>query len=181
MKQRFCVMALVAMLSGSVFYACSDSKTYAEKLADQNESIASFMKRHGYMVTHEVPTVVPWPDGVFYQTESGLYVHVLDTGTRVIDTIPDNTLITIRYEETYMNDTSLYCNMYSSDSPCEILYNNVNSSASYQDCKAWHEALDYVGDKGHVYLIVPASIGWSAYSDDVTAAFYDLRYAFWKQ
>jgi len=156
MKQRFCILALFTILLAGAFTSCDDTKTYAEQLADENKSIKSFMTLRGYTVTDKIPTTVPWPDGVFYKTESGLYIHVIDTGTCVIDTIPTNTVISIRYDEYYMTDSTGYTNMESTSSPCEILYNNVNSSASYEDCKAWHEGLDYVGDKGHVMMIVPS-------------------------
>lgn len=177
MKQQFCILALFAMLAGT-FYSCDDTKTYAEELADENASIKSFMNLRHYTVTNEIPTTVPWPDNVFYKTESGMYIHVLSTGTGVVDTIPYNRPICVRFQEYYMNDSTGYSNMNGSDSPYEILYNNVNSSATYGDCLAWHEALDYVGyDGGHAYIIAPSKVGWSAYSSEVTAAFYDLRYA----
>jgi len=179
MKQRFCLFALLAVLSGA-FISCKDTATYAELLNDQNSSITSFMKARGYTLTDKIPTTVPWPDSVFYKTESGLYIHVIDTGTTVIDTIPTNTTITVRYTEYDMNDSIGYNNMYSASTPAEILYNNINSKATYEDCVAWHEPLKYVGDYGHVYIIAPATIGWSAYSDAVTAHFYELRYTFWK-
>lgn len=179
MKQRFCLFALLAVLSGA-FFSCNDTATYAELLNDQNSSIASFMKTRGYTLTDKIPTTVPWPDSVFYKTKSGLYIHVIDTGTTVIDTIPVNTAITIRYIEYDMNDSVGFNNMYSASAPAEIYYNNINSKATSEDCVAWHEPLTYVGDYGHVYIIAPATIGWSAYSNDVTAHFYELRYTFWK-
>lgn len=179
MKQQFCILALFALLAGS-FYSCDDSKTYAEELADEDASIESFMKLRGYTVTNVIPTVVPWPDSVFYRTESGLFIHVLDTGSQVIDTIPEGRPICVRYKEYYMTDSAGYSNMYGSGLPSVILYNKVSSSATYEDCKAWHEALDYVGDGGHVYIISRSDIGWSAYSSDVMAAFYELKFTFWE-
>jgi len=179
MKQRFCLFALLAMLTGA-FLSCDSTATYAELLSDEKSSIKSFMQLRGYTVTNTIPTTVPWPDSVFYKTESGMYIHVIDTGTTVIDTIPDYRPIIVRYVEYDMNDSLGYNNMYSAGETCEILYNKVSSSATYEDCVAWHEALDFVGDYGHVYIIAPAEIGWSAYSDAVTAHFYELRYTFEK-
>lgn len=179
MKQRFCIFALMAILAGS-FFSCDDTKTYAEQLDEENASIKAFMKRHGFRVVKEIPTTVPWPDSVYYKTESGMYIHVQDTGTYVVDTIPDNTVISVRYLEYDMSDTLTSANMYGSSDPAELLYNNVSSSAKVEDCVAWHEALDYVGDNGHVFAIIPAEIGWSYYSDAMSAHFYELRYSFWK-
>jgi len=179
MKQRFFLFALLAILTGA-FLSCSSSATYADLLSNEKSSIQSFMQLRGYTVTDKIPTVVPWPDSVFYKTESGMYIHVIDTGTTVVKDLPDYKSILVRYVEYNMNDTLSHQNMYSAGGPSEILYNKINSSSTYEDCKAWNEALDYVGDYGHIYIIAPAEIGWSAYSTAVTAHFYELRYTFAK-
>ncbi|HEY5500233.1 MAG TPA: DUF4827 family protein [Bacteroidales bacterium] len=179
MKQRFLLFALFAMLTGS-FLSCSSSATYAELLSDEKSSIKSFMQIRGYTLTDKIPTTVPWPDSVFYKTESGMYIHVIDTGTTVVKDLPDYKAILVRFVEYDMNDTLTNENMYSAGGPSEILYNKVSTASNAIDCKAWHEALDYVGDYGHVYIIAPAEIGMSAYSTAVTAHFYDLRYTFAK-
>ena len=180
MKQQFCILALFAILTGT-FYSCDDTKTYAEQLAEERASINTFMKTRGYTVTSVIPTAVPWPDKVFYKTKSGMYVHVIDTGTYFVDTIPDNTPINVRYTEFSMDDDTTYSNMTSPEQPFVILYNNISSSTNFGDCLAWHEALDYVGERGHVLIIVPADIGFSYYttSSALTARFYELRYKFW--
>jgi len=182
MKQ-FPVLLILIFILGGMFFSCDDTATYAEQLAAEKDDIKSFMKGRGYTVTSEYPKTIPFPDGVFYKTESGLYVHVLDTGTQVIDTIPTNTLITVRYMEVNMDDDTVYSDMYSSTDPYELLYNNVQTSVSYGDCEAWHKPLDYVGDGGWVYIITPSKLGMSAYSSSTNTlvpCFYELRYKFWK-
>jgi len=179
MKQGFFLFALFAILTVS-FLSCSSSATYAELLSNEKSSIQTFMQIRGYTVTENIPTQVPWPDSVFYKTESGMYIHVIDTGTTVAKTLPDYKSILVRYVEYDMNDSLGFVNMYSPSDPIEILYNKVSTSSNAIDCKAWHEALDYVGDYGHVYIIAPAEIGWKAYSNAVTAHFYELRYTFAK-
>ena len=179
MKQRFYIFALFAILAGAL-YSCSDSETYAEQLAAEKASISAFMKSRGYTVTPTIPDEVPWPDSVFYKTESGLYIHVIDTGTNVIDTIPYNRPITVRYLEINMDGDTTYTNMYSSNNPMEINYDNVCSATTYGDCLAWHEVLDYVGNNGHAFIIASADLGMSYYirNSDLTAYFYELRFKF---
>ncbi|MDD4921032.1 MAG: DUF4827 family protein [Bacteroidales bacterium] len=180
MKQRFCIFALLALLAGC-FLSCNDTKTYAEQLAEEEASIDAFMDLRGYTLTSVVPDEVPWPEGVFYKTESGLYVHVVDTG-KCVKTIPRNTPISVRYVEMSMDNDSTYGNMDSPFEPFHINYGKVSSSVSFGNCQAWHEALDYVGDGGYVYIIAPAEIGMSAYTgnSELTARFYELRYDFWE-
>lgn len=180
MRQRFIILAFFAVIAG-FFSSCSDSKTYAEQLQEEESSIQTFILDRGYTITSVIPDTVPWPNGVFYKTESGLYVHVIDTGITVIDTIPTNTVINVRYLETDMNGDTTYTNMKGSSNAAEIMYGNIDSQVSW-DCLAWHEPLDYVGDGGHVYIITPADLGMSAYTSSgaLVARFYELRYNFWK-
>jgi len=181
MRKIFSVAALFALLA-IAFSSCSSSLTYANQLADEKTSIKDFIATNHYKVVDTIPSVVPWPDSVYYLTKSGMYVHVLDTGAFVNKSIQTNTVISVRFNETDMAGEQGYTNMYGTGDPVELLYNNVSSSATYGDCLAWHEGLDYVGDGGRIQMIVPASLGWSMYTSStaLTAMYYELRYTFWK-
>lgn len=181
MRKIFPVAALLVLLTMAIS-SCSSSLTYANQLEEEKTSIKDFIATNKYQIVDTIPSVVPWPDGVFYLTESGLYVHVVDTGAFVDPSIQTNTVINVRFVETDMEGEQGYTNMYGTGDPIELLYNNVSSSASYGDCLAWHEGLDYVGDGGRIQMIVPASIGWSMYTSSaaLTAMYYELSYTFWK-
>jgi hypothetical protein len=181
MRKIFPVAALLALLALAIS-SCDSNLTYANQLDAEKTSIKDFIAFNNYKIVDTIPSVVPWPKGVFYLTESGLYVHVLDTGALVNKAIHTNTLITVRFIETDMAGELGYTNMYGTGNPIELLYNNVSSSDSYGDCLAWHEGLDYVGDGGCIQMIVPASLGWSMYTTTtaLTAKFYELNYSFWK-
>lgn len=181
MRKIFSVVALLALLA-TIISSCDSNLTYANQLDAEKTAIKEFISNNNYQVVDTIPSVVPWPDGVFYLTESGLYVHVLDTGALVNTAIHTNTVINVRFMETHLDGESGYTNMYGTGNPVELLYNNVSSSASYGDCLAWHEGLDYVGDGGRIQMIVPASLGWSMYTSTtaLTAMFYELNYSFWK-
>lgn len=172
------------------FVACDDQKTYAEQLKEMQVDIASFMSIHNYKTVDTIPTDVPWmkdSSRLFYETESGLYIHVADTGLQA-GGVKKGTVICVRYREmSVRGDSVTYSNLYGSYEPVEICYGTVNtgSSSSYYwgDCKAWHEPLDYVGDYGHVMIIAPASIGMPIYNNSSTellAHYYELKYTFWR-
>jgi len=181
MRKIFPVAALLALVAMAIS-SCSSSLTYANQLDEEKTSIKDFIATNQYKVVDTIPSVVPWPDGVYYLTESGLYVHVLDTGKFVNKSIQTNTVISVRFVETDMAGELGYTNMYGTGDPVELLYNNVSSSVTYGDCLAWHEGLDYVGDGGRIQMIVPASLGWSMYTSSaaLTAMSYELSYTFWK-
>jgi hypothetical protein len=181
MRKILPLFALLALL-GAALGSCDSNLTYANQLDAEKTSIKEFIANNGYKVVDTIPSVVPWPEGVFYLTESGLYVHVLDTGLFVNKSIETNTVINVRFSETDMDGESTYTNMNGSGNPEELLYNNVSTKVSYGDCLAWHEGLDYVGDGGRIQMIVPASLGWSMYTSTTSlkAMFYELSYTFWK-
>jgi hypothetical protein len=181
MRKILSVAAFFTLLA-IAFSSCSSSLTYANQLAEEKSSIKDFIATNNFKVVDTIPSVVPWPDGVYYLTESGLYIHVVDTGLFVNTAIETNTVISVRFDETDMSGEQGYTNMYGTGDPVELLYNNVSTTATYGDCLAWHEGLDYVGDGGHVQMIVPASLGWSMYTTTsaLTAMYYELRYTFWK-
>lgn len=181
MRKILSIVALLAVLALSIS-SCDSDLTYANQLEAEKTAIKDFIKNNNFKVVDTIPSVVPWPTGVYYLTKSGLYVHVLDTGASVNQSIQTNTVISVRFNETDMDGKDAYTNMNGTGEPIELLYNNVSSSATFGDCLAWHEGLDFVGDGGRIQMIVPASIGWSMYTSTtaLTAMFYELSYTFWK-
>lgn len=173
---------LLALLMTVGFAACEDQDTYAEQLAKEKADIKAFMDKRGYSVTSTYPDTVPFPEGVFYQTESGLYVHVVDTGIRKDKAIPQNTLVLVRFLEVNMQGDTVYQNMFGTGDPFELFYGNVQTTVTYGDCQAWHDPLTYVADGGHVYIITPTKLGMPMYTSttvSLTPCFYELRYQFW--
>jgi hypothetical protein len=181
MKRIFATFAPFFLLALG-FASCDSSSTYAEQLSDEKKTIKDYISVHHIKVVDTIPSIVPWPDNVYYLTEDGLYLHVIDTGAFVNTNIQKNTVISVRYLETYLDGTANNSNLESSGDPIELFYGSVGTTDSYGDCTAWHEALTYVGDGGRVTMIVPASIGWSLYTEDasLTAMYYELRFNFWK-
>ncbi|HBL73568.1 MAG TPA: hypothetical protein DD409_12275 [Bacteroidales bacterium] len=176
-------LGLIALLMTIGFLACEDQDTYAEQLAKEKADIKAFMNERGYRVTTTYPDSIPFPEGVFFQTKAGLYVHVLDTGIRPSKVIPDNTVILVRFLELNMQGDTVYQNMFGTGDPFELYYNNVQTTATYGDCQAWHDPLEFVADGGHVYVITPTKLGMPMYTSTtqtLTPCFYELRYTFWK-
>jgi Domain of unknown function (DUF4827) len=182
--KRFPLLLGLCLLIVSLM-ACDKTETYADQLAIEKSTIKAFMTDSGYTVTTVYPDTIPFPDGVFYKNKEGLYIHVIDTGHSVIKNIPKNTSYEVRYFELNLSTKDVRHNMNGvSGNALSIYYNNIQTTVSFGDCKAWHQALSYVGDGGHVYLIVPTSLGMSVYSSttkSLTPCFYELRYTLSQQ
>lgn len=188
MKRLLYILPLVLLL---MVCSCGrKTKTYAQQLKEMQESIANFMDDHGYKLTDEMPTAVPWTDKdgrpLFYKLESGLYLNIIDTGYTA--GTPKGTVVCVRYTEMSVSGDSItYSNMGSGFDPAEITYGKINTSGGnsyyWGDCQAWHEPLGYVGDYGHVRIIAPNDLGMPVYDNSsvsLLAHFYELKYTFWR-
>lgn len=173
------------------FSSCQDYKTYAQQLEEMEEYIEDFMKQHDYVITETKPDAVPWLDDkgrrMFYETETGVYMHVIDTGLQA-GHVKKGQVVCVRYTEmSVKGDSITYSNLNSAYEPVEICFGTVNTGGNYSyywgDCPAWHEALTYVGDYGHVMLIAPTDQGMPIYNNsqiELLSHFYELKFTFWK-
>ncbi len=190
MKRKACAAGLLTLLV-LLFSACKDTKTYAEQLAEMQESIEKFLDAHHSQVVGKQPATLPWIGAdsslLYYKTPSGLYIHVIDTGLSA-GNVRKGQVALVRYTEmSVKGDSATYSNMSGNSQPVKICYGNVNTGQSntyyWGDCQAWHEALQYVGDGGHVKIIAPNDLGMPIYNNsnyELLAHYYELKYTFWK-
>ncbi len=189
MKINRTLTYLLAALFIPALISCSDYLTYAEQLEEMEENIKTFMANHNYILTDSIPTAVPWIDSkgnpLFYKTESGLYLNVVDTG--LSSSTKDRQVVEVRYKEMSVEDDSTTYSNFGPYAPAEIcngvVYTAYSSSYFWGDCSGWHEPLDYVGDGGAVRIIVPSDLGMPVYANSSThlyAYYYYLEYTYWK-
>lgn len=187
---KFIFLTMICLLL-LAFGSCQDYKTYAQQLEEMEEYIEDFMKQHDYVITETQPDSIPWLDEkgrrMFYETETGVYMHVIDTG-KSAGNVKKGQVVMVRYTEmSVKGDSVTYSNLNGSFDPVEICYGTVNTGGNYSyywgDCPAWHEALTYVGDYGHVMLIAPTDQGMPIYNNsqvELLSHFYELKFTFWK-
>ncbi|MCD8031912.1 MAG: DUF4827 domain-containing protein [Bacteroides sp.] len=93
----FCIL-------GSVFYSCDNSKTYAEKLADERKAINKYIADHNIKVIPEEEflkdTVTDVSKNEYVYFDTGVYMQIVDRGTEeVTDTFRNNDIVLARYVE----------------------------------------------------------------------------------
>ncbi|MCD8081367.1 MAG: DUF4827 domain-containing protein, partial [Bacteroides sp.] len=93
----FCIL-------GSVFYSCDNSKTYAEKLADERKAINKYIADHNIKVILEEEflkdTVTDVSKNEYVYFDTGVYMQIVDRGTEeVTDTFRNNDIVLARYVE----------------------------------------------------------------------------------
>lgn len=163
-----------------IFVACG-SETYADKLKKEEKTINRFIDTSGIKVIHKYPETRVFKDKEYFkEPNTGIYIHVIDSGTK--DKIKSGDYVTMRFYDTKMLQTNpdtlitndiqgvtefAYMYMYYGNTS-SYLFSNSNyiyslSSEYYMyyflspGCAL---PLDYnLGNQAQVSLIVPFSNG----------------------
>lgn len=168
------MLALGAMLT-----SCnSDPDSYENLLADQKEAISKFIKRNNINVISSIPEDNIWGENDYYLTSSGLYIHIVDTGSVATDTVAAYQLVLARYNKITLDadpDTIVrYWDPIDAPYPLEFLY-----GVSDETIDAFQYATKYMDRNNSVAkLIVPSKLGSDDDVDAVTAYYYDFKISF---
>jgi hypothetical protein len=197
------VFAMVAVCTG--FYACDDSKTYAEMLEEEKDAVNAFLKAEGITVISkeefELDTVTRLDLNQYVVFSNGVYMQIVDRGsTNPADTFANNNEVCVRYLERNITTGDTTClNIFIENYDSPWLYNDpavfryVSSGTTVygtftQMDYAWNSyyattsvpagwllALPYLRDMSSVRLIVPSKMGHSSAQQSVVPYFYDIR------
>lgn len=199
------LLFLCASLILLSFFACDNSKTYAERLEDEKKAIQRFIDKHNIKTIsqEEFETDTVTGENVYVTLSDGIYMHIVDRGSEELaDTIKSGQNVVVRFTEydiigEYVTEASNYGN------PIETLneypdmfrfeqvgttlygefitgkfgvgYNMINAYQSTSVPAGWLLPLKYIRNKAHIRLIVPSKMGHSAAMQTVYPYFYDMR------
>ncbi|MDR0988190.1 MAG: DUF4827 domain-containing protein [Prevotellaceae bacterium] len=194
MKKLIFLFAAV-LTCGAFFQACSDQKTYAEMLEEEQDAIDAFIKDRDINVISQTEflkdTLTDTARNEYVQLASGVYMQIVDRGSKnLADTVKKNDLILVRFMEYGLleGDTTL-SNLTSPETVDEFKYTVSSTSIAgiftsgfmlnYYSSSAvpagWLVPLVYVRDRAHVRLIVPSKMGHSTAQNYVYPYYYDIR------
>jgi Domain of unknown function (DUF4827) len=157
---------LVVLISSS----CSNVKTFAQQLDDEQTTISAYVKRNNITVLSSFPTDKKWVKDnkdIYVKTGSGLYFHLVDSGDRSIkaDTLlPKNTVIPRykQYDLAVSSDTISNWNTIDYPYPPEFVYLDMTQSS-----KAFQEAVTYMKrNDSEAKIIVPFLLGFDSNSSN---------------
>jgi hypothetical protein len=195
--KKFPLFLLLLISMSLSFQACDKTKTYAEKLEDEEKAINSFIKDHNITVisqsefyANDSTTDASPEANEFVHLTSGVYMQIVDKGSADRnDTIKANDIILVRFMEYGMmeGDTTL-SNLSSPETVDEFKYTVTSSSIagifqsgymySYYGSSVpagWLVPLVYVRNNAHVRLIVPSKMGHNTAIQYVYPYYYDIR------
>lgn len=198
------VSILIACLA---FQACDDTMTYAERLEREDDAIADFINKHNIKVISQSEfyandSVTNVEENEFVQLASGVYMQIVDKGSdNPADTVKNYDIILVRFMEYSLIDEDTTCsNLSYPQIVDEFRYTETESSiagifttdpagmfiATYGNSNTavpagWLVPLEYIRDRAHVRLIVPAEMGHMPAQQYVYPYYYDItKYQIWK-
>ncbi|MDE6417451.1 MAG: DUF4827 domain-containing protein [Duncaniella sp.] len=186
MKLRNIFMAIL-MLAAIVpaVTSCSDSKSYAELLTDENHRVNYFLSLH--RVETEIPADNKFevgPDAPYYKmdTEGNVYMQVLDPGSAEKPEANDRVYFRyLRYNlfsyEPGSDDNSPQGNANNMGyNPVFFLLDNVSIQQSTQYGTGIQVPMHYLGYNAKVNLVVKSQVGATSEIADVIPYLYTISY-----
>lgn len=181
-------MATVAILAMSAisFQSCNDTKSYAERLVDENKAINLYLSDH--KVVNSIPedeNFETGPDAPFYRldAEGNVYMQVIRPGDRENNMASDDELIFFRFTRYnllyYYNYGELIGEGNAIDmnySPTSFRFNNTTLSSSTQYGSGIQMPLNYLGVDCEVNIIVKSQYGFTSEMSTVSPYLYNIRY-----
>lgn len=200
-KIKVLLMTMMVCVGAMTIISCDNSKTYAEKLADEKDAIKFFVNEQGIKAI----TIDEDAEAEYYKQRSfkkeenkhfelgqwykvkhknDMYFQILDYGNKNEMfgkpdgyTINNNDII-IRYDSCYnlktYNDLS---SDFSSNWNYNLYYWNINPWV-YGSVSTYGVGLDFIipfiGDKGKVRLIIPSKSGMTADQSNVIPYYYHI-------
>lgn len=181
MKKYSIIALLTAAIAG--FSSCSDTKSYAEYLKDQDMYTNNYLADQNVIMSVPEDSVFEYgEDAPFYRLDEDglLYMRVIKPGTKG-NMVSDNEQIYFRYTRWalyYYNDGVLPTGEGNniSLSPYWFRYNNYQLSASYQWGTGIQKPLSYLPVDCEVMLVMKAQEGPVEEQSYVQPYLYQLTY-----
>lgn len=182
MKKIFSFIFLFTIILFTFFSCSSDSGSYENLLKAEKSSISSYISRNNIKVITTAPTNNVWADNEYLLTSTGLYIHVVDTGTVDTSSVNSGTvssgqLIIARYYKITLDASpdTIVKNWTAADYPYPLEFNYQVSAVSTVPT-AFHEAVKYMKHtNSKAKIIVPSKLGITTDVDNVIPYFYDLK------
>lgn len=190
---------LLSIVCGSVFVACSDSKTYAEMLEDEQNAISQYIRDNKIQVITASQfeangNVTDLDKNEYVQLSNGVYMQIVDKGKVDADSIKNRDVVTVRFVEYDIMEKDTTNGNINAPLMLDVFdysitgtyasgqfrqgamaeYVSYYGNGSLQVPEGWITPLRFIRDKAHVKLIVPSKVGHSNAMQYVTPYYYDF-------
>ncbi|MGM9758641.1 MAG: DUF4827 family protein [Parabacteroides sp.] len=194
MRKGFAIvlMCCAVLLAAS----CSKTKSYTDYLNEEKDAIERLIDEKGFEVLKDFPADSVFKENQFVKLETGVYLNIIDKGTderavsgtkviyRCIVSYPKDSAYIYQYSPyaTYARSDGRSIN-YGPNSngtdPYSMSYGDYYYGTNIYSSEGIQQALEYVGDRALVKLIVPFKRGLPADQSSYEPAYYEiLQYKF---
>jgi hypothetical protein len=179
--KRISYLLFLSFLISLISTSCSNTKTYAQQLDDEQALITAYIKRQNINVLSVLPAKdAIWGANDYYKSGSGLYFHLIDSGMRNdTTTLQLKNTVVPRFKQfalTINPDTISNWNTVDFPYPNTFIYGDLS-----QSCKGFQEAVSYMRkNDSQAMLIVPSTLGFQADLNSVTPYGYLIKIKFLK-
>ncbi len=174
----------IAAAAAIVFSSCSDSKTYAELLTDENHYVNAFLADQRVVNSIPADTVFEYGENAPYyrlDEDGNLYMQVVSPGTPG-EKASYNDLVYFRFTR-YNIATYADGEFGSSDGNDEVLggnlsfrYGNYELNSSYSYGVGIQTPLQYLPIDAQVNIVIKSQYGMSSEMSNVIPYLYSIRY-----
>ena len=162
-KFKYIKTIFFSLLSIVSIASCSKTKTYADYLKEERESISSYINANDIHVQNSRPEepsewkTADGKDDVYYYSSSGLYYHQIELGGGLVDPVVGYTAY-VRYIGTTLSGTVMY-DCTSKIDPDPQSFEIVSNPNGKRFGIGFQEAVKYMRAGGHCKIILPFNIG----------------------
>lgn len=165
--------------------SCSDKKSYADLLNDENHAVNYFLSNH--RVVNEIPSDTVFecgPDAPYYKLDDdgNLYMQVLNPGTKTNKVEAGDVVYFryMRYNLTYFMDKGIWYGEGNANdmvqSPTSFVFDNYTVSSSTNYGAGVQMPLHYLGLDCDVNIVIRSQYGLNAEIASVQPFMYNIRY-----
>lgn len=168
---------------------CSDSKSYAELLTEENHLVNSFLADQRVIGSVPADSVFEvGPEAPYYQmdAEGNIYMQVLDAGDSNQRPVKDNRVYIrfTRYNLSFYKDGELQFGAGNAEDVSGgdglgsryFLFDNMSAEVSNLLGSGIQIPMYYLGNNAKVNLVLKSQYGWTKEIQNVVPYLYNIRY-----
>lgn len=186
MKTPKYLWALLCLISGATLMSCNDSKSYADRLLDENKAINLYLSDQRVILDIPADTIFEYgPDAPFYRMDAdgNVFMQVISPGDRKNNRATEDQLLYFRFTRWSLLYNYYYGEMLPDGNADNMEYTatsfrfgNTTLPSSTTYGSGIQLPLYYLGIDCEVNLIVKAAYGFSSDQSNVNPYLYNLRY-----
>lgn len=180
------ITVALAVVATAALSSCDDTKSYAERLTDENMAINSYLSNYRvYLDIPEDTMFITGTDAPFYRLddEGNFFMQVLRPGDRKNNKVKDDQMLYFRFTRWNLNYLYNYGELLAEGNSTDMEYmatsfrfGNENLPSTTQYGVGIQMPLHYLGIDCEVNLIVKSRYGFQSDISTVSPYLYNLRY-----